>query len=218
MAEIVIVYGRSGSGKSFSLMNFSEKEALVIQSIKKRLPFKNGFKYILLTDDVDLMLDKMSKMPCKVAVIDDAGFIMTNSFMANHSQPKYGANQFQLYNDIADKMYKLFMGIKMLPDDVIVYVILHEDISETGDVKLRTIGKLLDQKCPLESLVTIALRCVIEGENQHVFKTQNCGMDVSKSPVGMFDSDTIPNDLKLVDTKIREFYGMTEEKKEGEKK
>lgn len=208
MAEVVVIYGRSGAGKSRSLINFAEDEIFLIKTVDKRLPFPKTFKYTMTTDNVDLMLQKMANMPTKVAVIDDAGFVMTNKFMREHSTPKFGSDQFKLYNEIADSFYKLVMTAKQLPDDVIVYLILHEEESDmNGSVKLKTIGKLLDQKCPIESMVTICLRCMIEGE-KHIFRTQNSGVDISKSPEGMFD-DVIENDLKAVDTAIRSYWGIS---------
>ena len=49
--------------------------------------------------------DKLSKMPCKVAVIDDAGYLMTNTFMTGHSNPKGGASTFDLFNTIGDQFW-----------------------------------------------------------------------------------------------------------------
>ena len=207
MAEVVVIYGKSGAGKSRSLVNFKEDEIFLINTIGKRLPFKTKFKYTYTTDDVDKMVELMQRMPTKIAVIDDAGFIMTNQFMREHTTPKYGADQFKMYNIIADRFFNLVNACKALPEGKIVYIILHEDEADNGTIRLKTIGKLLDQKCPIESMVTICLRCVVEAGNRHVFKTQNEGTDISKSPEGMFDA-TIDNDLKFVDTTIREFWGL----------
>ena len=94
-----------------------------------------------------------------------------------------------------------------LPEDVIVYIIMHEATSDYGETKLRTIGKLLDEKVCVEGMVSIALRCMVEGD-RHFFRTQSSGMDISKSPEEMFDLE-IENDLKAVDTRIREYWGLS---------
>ena len=73
------------------------------------------------------------------------------------------------------------------------------------------IGKLLDDKVQPEGIVTICLRCIIDNK-KHLFLTKSDGTDPTKSPEEMFDDEKIPNDLKFVDTKIREYYGMTAEK------
>ena len=91
-----------------------------------------------------------------------------------------------------------------------MYIIMHEATSDYGETKLRTIGKLLDEKVCVEGMVSIALRCMVEGD-RHFFRTQSSGMDISKSPEGLFDSIEIENDLKFVDTKIREYWNLGEQ-------
>ena len=205
----VLIFGPSGSGKSRSLKNFGAKEIFVNNVEAKELPFKNEFEYIRDSDDVNTILKYLQEMPCKTAVIDDAGYIMTHYFMKNH-RDKSGNKSFEMYDEIADRMYTLIQGIKRnLPRDTIVYIIMHEDKNDYGDIKLKTIGKLLDNKVCMEGMVTICLRCMSEG-GRHFFRTQTMGNDVAKSPEGMFDAVEIDNDLKMVDTKIREFYGWEE--------
>ena len=207
MGEVVLIYGRSGSGKSRSLVNFGEDEIFLVQTIKKRLPFRKAFKYSMVTDKVDTIMAGLQKMPTKVAVIDDAGYLMTNEFMKRHSGGKKGSSSFDLYNDIADSFWNLLNSVKTLPDDVIVYIIMHEDTNDYGETKLRTIGKLLNDKVCIEGMCTVVLRCVIEGD-QHYFLTQGTGTDVSKSPEGLFDELKIPNDLKAVDSAIRNYWNF----------
>lgn len=209
MAEVVLIYGKSGAGKSRSLKNFGDEELFYVNVTDKRLPFPNTFKFMSTTDDVDTILEGVKKMPCNVAVVDDAGYIMTNLFMAKNGEDLKGNAVFGLYNDIANTIWKLILGLKSMPDskDKIVYLTFHEDIDDMGNSKLRTIGKLLDQKCCIEGLCTIVLHCVVKG-TKHLFITNSDGYDIAKSPEGMFDME-IENDLKAVDTRIREFYGMS---------
>lgn len=205
MGRFILIYGKSGSGKSRSLKNFGEDEIFLVNVIGKELPFRNKFKYVSVTDSVDTIIAGLQRMPCKTAVIDDAGYIMTSQFMAGHSQPKKGASSFDLYNDIADNFWNLIKSIKQLPEDVNVYVTLHEDTNDYGDTKLRTIGKLLNDKVCIEGMSTVVLRCVTIGK-EHFFRTQTDGSDITKSPENMFDDERIENDLKAVDIKIREYY------------
>lgn len=149
----------------------------------------------------------MSQVGLKTAVIDDFGYQQTAKFMADHTK-KQGSSQFDLYNSIADDAYDLIMFIKnKLPEDVIVYLIMHEETSDYGETKLKTIGKLLDQKVCVEGLVTICLRAMKEGTNKYFFRTQSDGTDVSKSPEAMWDLQ-IENDLKAIDNRIREYWGL----------
>ena len=207
MGECVFVYGKSGSGKSRSLINFGEDEIFLVNTIGKRLPFRSKFKYEIKTDDFSKIANGLRKMPTKTAVIDDSGYLMTNAFMRGHSAPKSGSSTFDLYNDIADSFWSLITVSKNeLPDDVIVYMIMHEDTTDYGETKLRTIGKLLSEKVCIEGMSTVVLRCVVR-DGKHLFLTQSDGSDISKSPEGMFDRE-IENDLKSVDSTIREFWGL----------
>ena len=217
MAVPILLYGKSGSGKSRSLKFFKEDEILLVNVEGKELPFRSKFKYICRTDSVDTIIEQLNKMPCKICVIDDAGYLMTHRFMNNH-RAKKGNASFEMYDEIADTMYFLVQRIKSdVPADVTVYIILHEDTSDKGETKLRTIGKLIDNKVCLEGMVTICLRCMSD-HGKHFFRTQTDGYDITKAPEDLFSADEteIDNNLKLVDDKIRDFYGLNEKK--GEKK
>lgn len=202
----VYIYGKSGSGKSRSLKNFAEDEILLVNVEAKQLPFRSTFRYVLKTDNIDTIIQQMQKMPCKTAVIDDAGYLMTHFFMKHHRN-KSGNASFEMYDNIADMMYNLISRIKTaLPGDVIVYIMLHEDKNDFGEVKLLTLGKLLDSKVNLQGMVTICLRCMSEN-GKHFFRTVTDGSDITKAPEEMFPETEIENDLKAVDTAIREYWG-----------
>ena len=134
--------------------------------------------------------------------------------MRKHANTGAGNAVFSLYNDIADSFWNLTEQIKKLPNDKIVYILMHEDKNEFGDVKPKTIGKLIDDKVCLEGLFSIVLRAKKVDKN-YFFFTQSTDGDVAKSPIGMFDELYIENDLKLVDDKIREFYGIKVNKEEN---
>lgn len=210
MAEAVLIYGKSGTGKSTSLENFGESEIYVIKVLAKRLPFPKQFLYTTVTDDVEKIKRALAKVPdnIKAVMIDDAGYLMTNHFMRGHSGDKSGGNTFDLFNSIADEFWSLINAIKALPEDKIVYLTMHEDTNDFGEKRLRTIGKLLNEKVCIEGMCSIVLRSETVG-GKYYFVTQNEGNDISKSPKGMFDEIRIPNDLKAVDTAIREYWGLT---------
>lgn len=209
MGNLYFVIGKSGSGKSRSLKEFGEEEIFLVNVERKALPFRKKFKYTIATDNVETIKRGLAKMPCKTAVIDDAGYLITNQFMRGHSTGRGGSAVFDLYNDIADTFWGLMKFIKdSLPDDVNVYVLMHEDTNDLGQTKMKTIGKLLDEKVCLEGMATVVLRC-ITSDGRHVFRTVTDGMDIAKTPEEMFDAEEIPNDLKAVDTAIREYYNTT---------
>lgn len=201
MGQAVLVIGKSGSGKSTSLRNLSDVG--VINVLGKPLPFKNDFKWVK-TDDYAKVKSVLLGAQTPRIVIDDAGYLMTNQFMRGHSK---GGNVFDLYNSIGDNFWDLIQFIGTLPEDKIVYIFMHEDKNDYGDIKPKTIGKMLDDKVCVEGMFTVVLRALYN-DGKYQFKTRTDGLDVVKSPIGMFDAEYIDNDLKIVDDKIRSYYNI----------
>ena len=188
---------RNCVGKGFSLINV----------LKKPLPFRGAIPTIQ-TDDYNYIMRAMQSSQAKSIVIDDAGYLITNHFMRGHSTAGKGNGVFALYNDLGDQYWKLVQFVvNSLSEDKIVYFMMHEDKNDFGDVKPKTIGKMLDEKVCLEGLFTIVLRCITDGD-RHLFITQSTDGAVSKSPMGMFSELEIDNDLYMVDQNIREYYGF----------
>ena len=213
----VLIYGKSGSGKSRSLKFFDEKEIVFLNTERKELPFRKRFKKTGASDNIDQIITTINKNSEKVYVIDDAGYIMTHLFMSQHRNKKGNAS-FEMYDDIADAMYGLIKRIKteVKDPDKIVYIMMHEDQDDSGTVRLKTLGKLLDQKVCMEGMVTICIRCMSENGN-HFFRTVTDGSDITKTPEEMFQSPEIENNLKLVDDTIRDFYGWEKYKSKEDK-
>ena len=211
----VLIIGKSGSGKSTALRNcVNDSNWNLVNVLGKPLPFKGKVPQVV-TDDYEQVKRCLTSSMAKSLVVDDAGYLITNYFMRNHSSKGQGNAIFSMYNTLADNFWKLVEYIKHLPEDKIVYIIMHEDTDDFGNVKPKTIGKLLDEKICLEGMFTIVLRCIQEN-GKHLFVTQAEGGAVSKSPMGMFEELEINNDLLYVDNKIREYYGL--EIKESEDK
>lgn len=207
MAIPVLIIGKSGSGKSASMRNCVGKGFSLINVLKKPLPFQGAIPTIQ-TDDYNYIMRAMQSSQAKSIVIDDAGYLITNHFMRGHSTAGKGNGVFALYNDLGDQYWKLVQFVvNNLPEDKIVYFMMHEDKNDFGDVKPKTIGKMLDEKVCLEGLFTIVLRCITDGD-RHLFITQSADGAVSKSPMGMFSELEIDNDLYMVDQTIREYYGF----------
>ena len=207
MAQVVMLIGKSGSGKSTSMRNFAKEELALINVNRKPLPFKGKFDSTLETTDYDKIEKAIMSTQKKAIVIDDAGYLITNQFMNGHGENK-GNAVFELYNSLADNFYKLIKFCQeRVNSEKIVYFVMHEDKNEFGDVKPKTIGKLLDEKVCVEGLFTIVLRAECK-EGKYIFHTKTDGLDVTKAPLGMFEEEEIENDLKTVDKVIREYYEM----------
>jgi hypothetical protein len=114
-------------------------------------------------------------------------------------------NKFQVYTDIAARMWNLFQNVIEDGDSTrIVYFTFHQDKQQDGSVDILTVGKLLNEKLMIRGLVTCTLQSA-KLNDEYVFYTNNG--NPAKSPMGLFD-DTIPNDLRAVDSRIREAYGI----------
>ena len=203
----VLIMGKSGSGKSRSMKNCVGKDFGLIRVLNKPLPFRGKIPGNVCSDYVKIKAAVKNPQWPKSIVIDDAGYLITGQFMDGHNTTGKGNAVFGLYNQLADDFYRLVKTIAdEAPPDRIVYVIMHEDVNEYGDIKPKTIGKLLDEKVCLEGMFTIVLRAV-KGE-RYAFVTQSRDGAVSKSPDDMFPEVEIDNDLLMVDSTIREYYGI----------
>lgn len=198
----VLILGESGTGKSASMRNFTGEELSLINVDGKPLPFRNSFKKMISTDSAPYIISKMIASQSKIIVIDDAQYIMANEFMRRAKEKGYDK-----FSDIGQGFFYIIETVKKLNSDVIVYFLSHTEETNTGSVKCKTVGKMLDSAITLEGKFTIVLRTAVK-DGHFYFSTQNSGYDTVKSPIGMFDRVDIDNDLKAVDTAIRQYYNM----------
>ena len=214
MALPVLILGRSGSGKTYSLKNFKADEIGVISVEKGRLPFRSDIKTVKVprfenSADINTYAQAnaakyawieavIQKSKSKSIAIDDSQYLMVNELFDRSAEKGYDK-----YTQMAANFRSLIHFINDLEDDnKIVYFLHHSEADTDGREKVKTIGKMLDEKLTVEGCFDIVLFC-----QDHKFFTQANGQSTAKSPEGMFDLE-IPNDLKAVDVTIREYYGM----------
>lgn len=202
MAIKTLILGNSGTGKSASLRNFKSDEIAVINCAGKPLPFQNDFEihtpnYETLTSDIYEALDETDK---KIIIIDDAQYIMSFQYMRRIHE-----NGWDKWNDIQGDFFKIIQICDYLPKDTTVYFLSHLTKDDDGNEKIKTMGKMLDEKITIEGLFTTVLKTSVQ-DGKYYFLTQNNGKDTVKSPIGMFDTYAIDNDLKYVDARIRNYY------------
>lgn len=198
--------GESGSGKSASLRNFAPNEISVFNVTNKPLPFKQGKTKIPKIDNATYadIANALANPNKRAYVIDDAGYLLSFEMFKRANETGYSK-----FTDMAKNFFDMldFINTK-LPNDIIVYITMHtEDDSEMHRVKVKTIGKMLDQNLKIEGLFSIVLRAV-QTEDGYKFVTRDDMVSTAKSPIGMWEEDMIDNDLKAVDTTIREYYDM----------
>lgn len=214
MGTVVFILGRSGTGKSYSMRNFNPEEVAIINVQGKILPFRTGGKNYAIknTDDVDEIIKNLRLVAnsCKTIVIDDFQYVMANEFMRRSAERGYDK-----FTEIARHAWDIVDAVRTLPEDVIVYIMCHTDTDNDGIERLKTIGKMLDEKIVLEGMSTIVLKTNV-CDGKYTFVTQNNGKDTVKSPADMFPAYAIENDLKYVDEKIRNYYGIGSFKSDAE--
>lgn len=211
MSIATLVLGQSGTGKSTSFRNMDPGRTLLIQVVSKPLPFKSkawksvkdGGNIIVSANSQEICA-AMRKTQRPIILVDDFQYLLATEFMDRAHEKGY-----EKFTEMARHYYDVLTTATTLPAEKRVYLLSHTDTSEAGQVKAKTIGKLLDEKITVEGLVTIVLRThVING--QYVFSTRNSGSDTVKTPLGLFEDEHIPNDLMAVDQAIASYYELSQ--------
>lgn len=218
MSVSTLIIGDPGTGKTTSLRNLDPQQTLLIQCLRKPLPFpskewkefKSGEQggSIYRTDNSQKIVEAMKRTKRPIIVIDDWNMIMTSQYMRRSAE-----TGFQKFADIGRDAWNVLMAATELPDDVRVYFLGHTEVSDTGRTKAKTIGKMLDSTVTVESMFTIVLKSMVTND-VYQFSTQNNGSDSCKSPMGMFANTVVDNDLSEVDKFICDFYNITNQTKE----
>ena len=201
MGTVIEIIGETGVGKSTSLREFEEGEVGIFNVAGKPLPFRKKLPMANRADyaTIDRTLAS-NKLKCYV--IDDATYLMQFDNFRRAGQSGY-----QKFTDMAVSFEQVLEAAIATDDDTTVYFMVHPEYDENGRMRMKTIGKMLSEKLCVEGLFPIVLAAKRD-EDGYYFETQTDGTTPSKSPMGMFDSVRIPNDLKAVDARIREYYGL----------
>lgn len=215
MSIATLILGNSGSGKSTSMRNLKPEDTLLIQCLKKPLPFKTGKGWkvristksegnIIQTDNPVLIEKVMRNSTAPIIIIDDYQAVMVNELMDRCSEKGYDK-----FTEIAKHAFDIFSTSGELAQERRVYIMAHTQQDDFGNVRMKTVGKMVDQTLVPEGYFTTVLRTEVQN-GTYSFRTQTNGQDCVKSPMGMFDDLLIDNDLAAVDAAICEFYGLTE--------
>ncbi len=220
MSNTSLILGESGTGKSTSIRNLNPAETFIINVLNKPLPFK-GYKkcYTQVSPDgatgnyyasdsyqnIELVIKKVNakRLDIKTLIIDDFQYLMAGEFMARALERGYDK-----FSEIGRNAYNLLKLLPTLREDMDVFVLTHSEYSESGKMKIKTIGKMLDEKITMEGLYATVLQTELLNGNYN-FITQGDARHIAKSPMGMFDSRNIPNDLAYVKNRMASYYHDT---------
>jgi hypothetical protein len=196
----VIVLGKSGTGKSTSLRNFEPDEIGILNVMSKPLPFKKRLE-TLDTADYGQIIHCIMSGKRRAWVVDDAGYLMALQNFAMAKKKGYDK-----FIDIAQNFEKLLVAVASAPRDTITYLLMHPELDINGEEKIRTAGRMIDEKFGIEGVVPILIDCVVR-DGKHLFVTENDGTNLAKAPMGMLPP-VMDNDLRAVDSAIRDYWGM----------
>lgn len=213
----VCILGESGSGKSTSLSGLNGEDCFLIQAIDKRLPFRKPQEKgwirrseseptgnVVITDNYQEIMNWIhaaaSSGKKKAIIVDDAQYLMANDFMRRAME-----KGFDKFTEMACSFHGLFQAAQTCENDVRVYFLCHTEVDQMGKTKMKTIGKMLDEKITMEGLFTIVL-LAHKQDGKHYFKTTGSSLDTVKSPQDMFESENIENNLALVDAAITDYW------------
>lgn len=212
MSIATLILGQSGTGKSTSLRNLNPQHVLLIQVIKKPLPFRSpNWTYItpdnkqgsiLVSDNPQFIINVINGSKRPIIIIDDFQYVMANEFMRRSTE-----KSFDKFTEIGRNAWDVFNAAINAHDHKRVYLLSHTEEDNQGKTKIKTIGKMLDEKITLEGMVTICLQTSVINE-QYIFQTKNNGNSTVKGPMGLFEEDHLENDLNEVDMAICEYYNI----------
>lgn len=213
MAQKILIMGESGTGKSTSLRNCDPATTAVVNPVGKPLPFKNHFEMLNDETDARKIVKYMKEQVAagkKLIIVDDFQYILAIPYMNRIKETGW-----EKYNDFGANYFEIINCCKDLPDDVVVAYLTHLETLDGGLTTVKLIGKLLREKITIEGLFTVVLRTGVN-ESKYYFYTQNSGKDTVKSPLGMFPTYAIDNDLNYVVDKIRNYYELGDYKSDTE--
>lgn len=225
MANIVMLLGKSGTGKSTSIKGLNPKETVIFNVLHKRLPFKGSGalyneanhnlietdNYLSIVNNIDAISTNASYV--KNIVIDDMTYVMRKEYFARAKEGGYAK-----YTELAQHFQQVIGACEKARSDLNVFMILHsEDVQSdrtTVGYKVATVGNLIDnQYNPIEVVPMVlysAVKFDDKGKATFGFYTHRVVEGIveipAKTPDEMFSEDFIPNDLSVVVKAMNEYY------------
>lgn len=200
MAQIVFVLGESGSGKSTSLRNLKADDVNVVSVTGKSLPLKTDIKVYHPKGGYNDVIKAVHSAKAPIVVIDDANYLMSNFEFATLSEAGYNK-----FSRNALGMVQVFQAIIEKDTDQIFYIMAHSEQNDDGKLRFKTTGKMVSEKYnPAGITNTVVEAAYDEQTDEFIFKVKPDGRGI-KTPLGMFEVDSIPNDLRILHDKIKEY-------------
>jgi len=199
MARLIFVLGNPGTGKTTSLRNLKKEEVAYITVTGKELPFRSTINPVQVKsmDDVHKAVVASKK---SIVVIDDTNYLFTKAvFGASEKDDKW-----DVYDKASKDFYKIIEAILNKDTQQNFYLFGHLEDVESKTLALKTLGQATRRNNNPEGWTNIVFESLVDMD-EFVFKVKTDGSGV-KSPMEMFDTETVPNDLRVVNDKINKYY------------
>lgn len=227
MSKSVLIIGPSGAGKSTAIRTLNPETTFIFNALGKDLPWKGSAKQYTFWDKINnpkgnmlktsssqvilQWLDHINKNMPEITdiIIDDNTFVTSLELLRRAKETTWDK-----YTDIAQNFIAIADKAKSLRDDLIVYVLHHIQIEGDGliedkRVRAQSYGKLIDEKLgTIEAQFTLVLKAAKEKTDdtiKYCFYTRDAH-STTKTPMGMYEDETIPNDLAQVRNAIMCYY------------
>lgn len=227
MANVILVIGDTGTGKSTSLKNLNPENTVIINVLGKELPWRGSRKDYnadrknirKVTKGVDIIGSinaKMNDPKISNIVIDDIGFSMLEEYFEKASIKGY-----EKFNEMASNFQKIIKYAKdVVPADKNIIMMFHSEVADKENIfKVKLIGKMIEDKYNPLSIVSICIFTNVSFDKdknpQYNFIVKRSINDEgivipAKSPEGMFTNTAIPNDLAYVIDCMQAYYNGDE--------
>lgn len=199
MSRLIFILGQPGTGKTSALRNLKKDEVGYISVTGKELPFKSDIKPVV-SNSITGVKEMVVKSKKPIIVVDDVGYLFMYQVFGRVNEK----DQWAVFKDIGNDFFQLIKTIIDKPTNQNIYLFGHIELNDEHLVQLKTAGHTIRNNIVPEGLSNIVLEAVND-LGEFVFKVRSDGSGV-KSPQEMFSETTIPNDLKIIDSKINTYY------------
>lgn len=222
----IAIIGQSGSGKSSSMRNLLPEETGIINIEKKALPFRNANAFSKNSIDVDKLddygaaLQKFNADPAIKQIIIESFTSLDEMCLAYCRVSFKGYDIYSNHN----AMIRQYIAKTKLKDKVCVLIGIDEIVSidspaggKTSRRALKVEGRELQGTLEKEFTVVFFTEVIKGTDNKmsYKFSTNTDGINSAKSPISMFASNLIDNDLAFAIRVIKDYYTISAPKQES---